>query len=111
MEMLTTTREERGEAIAKISGQINRIDNYTYTVKSQSRNIEYTVSKVDNEWLCECPDNAYRHVKCKHIHAVEFSKSFRAEVAISRVISEMNIQNCQYCGSPEIVKNAVRHNK
>src|SRR3990170_3686050 len=111
MEMLTTTREERGEAIAKISGQINRIDNYTYTVKSQSRNIEYTVSKVDNEWLCECPDNAYRHVKCKHIFAVEFSQSLRTAVSVNKVIAEVNVQNCQCCGSANIVKAGLRKNK
>ncbi len=108
---LTTTREERGQAIAKLDGQVKRIADFTYTVKSQSGKGEYIISKVDGEWGCECPDNKYRHVKCKHIHAIEFSKSIRAEVAISRVIPELNIQNCQYCGSSEIVKNAVRHNK
>src|SRR3989304_3351688 len=108
---LTTSREERGQQIAKVNGQIKRVDDCTYTVKSQSNNGEYCITKVDGEWLCECPDNAYRHVKCKHIFAVEFSKSFRAEVAISRVIPELNIQNCQFCGSSQIVKDAVRHNK
>jgi putative transposase len=108
---LTTTREQRGQAIAQLDGQIKRIDDFSYTVKSQSHNGEYGITKVDGEWICECPDNKFRHVKCKHIHAIEFSKSFRAEVAISRVIPELNIQNCQYCGSPDIVKNAVRHNK
>jgi hypothetical protein len=101
---LTTTREQRGQAIAQLDGQIKRIDDFSYTVKSQSHNGEYGITKVDGEWICECPDNKFRHVKCKHIHAIEFSKSFRAEVAISRVIPELNIQNCQYCGSPDIVK-------
>jgi putative transposase len=108
---LTTTREERGQTIAKLDGQIKRIDDCSYTVKSQSNNGEYGIIKVDGEWICECPDNKFRHVKCKHIFAVEFSQSFRAEVAISRVIPELNIQNCQYCGSLNIVKNAVRRNK
>jgi putative transposase len=108
---LTTTREERGQQIAKLEGQIQRIDEGFYTVKSQSHEGEYAITKVDGEWVCECPDNKYRNVKCKHIHAIEFSKSFRAEVAISRVIPELNIQNCQCCGSSDIVKNGVRHNK
>jgi putative transposase len=108
---LTTTREERGEAIAQLQNQIQRVDENFYTVKSQSGNGEYAVSKVDNEWICECPDNKYRHVPCKHIHAILFSQSIRAEVAISRVIPELNLQNCQYCGSSEIVKDGVRHNK
>jgi putative transposase len=109
--MMATTREERGEAIAKLPNQIKRVDDFTYTVKSQSHDGEYCITKVDGEWLCECPDNAYRQVKCKHIFAVEFSQSLRAEVAINRVIAEVNIQNCQYCGSTNIVKAGLRKNK
>jgi putative transposase len=108
---LTTTREQRGEAIAKLNGQIQRVDDCLYIVKSQSHDGEYCISKVDGQWLCECPDNAYRQVKCKHIFAVEFSQSVRAEVAISRIIPEVNIQNCQYCGSSGIVKAGLRKNK
>jgi len=108
---ITTTREERGEAIAKLEGQIKRIDEDFYLVKSQSGNGEYAVTKVDGEWLCQCPDNQYRKVKCKHIHAILFSKSIRAEVAVSRIIPELNIHSCQYCGSESIVKDSVRHNK
>jgi hypothetical protein len=36
MQALTTSREERGQAIAQLNGQINQIDDCTYTVKSQS---------------------------------------------------------------------------
>ena len=108
---ILTTREERGETIAKLSNQIMRAEENFYTVKSQSGNGEYAVYMVDGEWHCECPDHTYRHVKCKHLFAVELSKSIRAEVAVNRVIPEMNIQNCQYCSSSEIVKDGVRHNK
>jgi putative transposase len=110
----TTTqnlREQKGLQIANAERQIQRVEENFYTVQSQSGNGEYAVSVVDNEWICECPDNKYRHVKCKHIYAVEFSKSLRAEVAVTRVIPEMNIQNCQYCQSSDIVKDGVRHNK
>jgi putative transposase len=95
---LTTSREERGQVIAQSSGQVKRIDECLYVVKSQSNNGEYTVNKVNGEWLCDCPDNTYRHVPCKHIHAVSFSKTIRAEVAINRVIPEITVQACQYCG-------------
>jgi len=66
---------------------------------------------VDSEWHCECPDHTYRHVKCKHLFAVEFSQSLRTQVAASRVIPEINIENCVYCGSKDIVKAGLRHNK
>jgi putative transposase len=108
---LTTTREERGEAIAKLSNQIQRLEEGFYSVKSQSGNGEYAVTKIDGDWMCECPDNQHRHVKCKHIFAVEFSQSLRAEVAVNRVITEVNVQNCQYCGSSNIVKAGLRKNK
>ena len=111
MQALTTTRLERGQEIAQVSGQVNRIDECLYIVKSQSGNGDYTVNKVNGEWTCTCPDNTYRHVQCKHIHAIILSKSVRAEVAISRVIPELNVNSCQYCGSTEIVRDGVRHNK
>lgn len=107
----TATREERGQTIAQTNGQVNRIDDLLYTVKSQSGNGEYTINKVNGEWTCTCPDNTYRHVPCKHIHAVSFSLSIRAEVKVHRVIEEVNVHKCQYCGSENIVKNAVRHNQ
>jgi putative transposase len=110
-QQLLKVRECRGLEIARMNNQVKRIDANSYVVKSQSNNGEYCVSKTDEGWKCECPDHVYRHVKCKHIFAVEFSVSFRAEVAIGRVISEVNVQVCQYCGSENIVKNAVRHNQ
>jgi putative transposase len=108
---LTTTRQERGEAIAQLDGQIKRIDEDIYIVKSQSGNGEYYVTKANGEWLCQCPDNQYRHVKCKHIFAIEFSSQIRKEVQVNRVIQEVNVQACRFCGSESIVKNAVRHNQ
>jgi len=109
--MAIDEREQRGMQIAQQENQIKRIDENTYTVKSQSHDGEYHISKVCGEWICECPDNKYRHVTCKHIHAVLFSQSLRAEVAVSKVIAEINVKACQYCGSSDIVKDGVRHNK
>jgi putative transposase len=108
---LITTREERGEQIAHLTGQIQRVEENLYTVKSQSGNGEYCVTKVCGEWVCECPDNKFRHVVCKHIHAVIFSQSIRAEVKVNRVIQEVNVSNCQYCGSNNLKKDGVRKNK
>ncbi len=106
-----TTREERGQAIVNLSNQIERADDCIYTVKSQSHEGEYCVFKVNGEWNCECPDNKFRHVKCKHIFAVEFSSQLRKEVQINRVIQEVNVSNCQYCGSNNLRKHCVRKNK
>jgi putative transposase len=110
MSHLTTTREERGQMIAE-QGQVKRIDDFLYVVKSQSGNGDYAVTKVDDEWVCQCPDNTFRHLICKHIFAVDFSNKLRSQVQTNRVIQEVNIHNCQFCGSENIVKNAVRHNQ
>jgi putative transposase len=108
---LTTTREERGQAIAQLNGQIKRIDEAFYTVQSQSGNGEYAITKVDSEWICECPDNKFRHVRCKHIYAVLFSQSIRAEVAIRRIEPIESITECIYCGSTNFIKKGIRKNK
>jgi transposase-like protein len=109
--MMMTDREQRGEAIAKLPNQIRRIDQYTYVVKSQSGRGEYTVCLSENEWHCECPDNKYRHEKCKHIFAVEFSRQIRTQVQTNRVLQEVNIENCRYCGSSNLKKDGIRRNK
>jgi transposase-like protein len=108
---LTSTRQERGQAILKKESQIERIDASTYKVLSQSGNGEYVVSRSEDEWCCECPDHCFRGVKCKHIFAVEFSLEIRKEVHVHRVIQEVNIKNCQYCGSSNLKKDGVRRNK
>ena len=103
-------REQRGSEIAhKKESQVNRIEGNFYTVLSQSGNGEYAVSMVDNEWICECPDNKFRHVKCKHIFAVEFSKSLRA--AIRRIAPLENLTECIHCGSSNLMKYGLRRNK
>jgi transposase-like protein len=106
-----TTREQRGKAIAKLEGQIKRIDENIYTVKSQSGNGEYCVTNVRGKWLCQCPDNKFRHVTCKHIFAIEFSSQIRNEVQVNRVIQEVNVKNCRYCGSNNLKKDGLRKNK
>jgi transposase-like protein len=108
---MTTTREQRGKAIAKLDGQIRRIDEHVYVVRSQSGHGEYTVCLSEDEWRCECPDHKFRGEKCKHVFAVLFSVQLRKEVQINRVIQEVNVQNCQYCGSSNLKKDGFRKNK
>jgi len=110
-QQLMGVREKRGLEIAKTDNQINRIDVHTYIVKSQSGNGEYRVYKNEDEWRCECPDHKYRHLKCKHIFAVEFSVSLRAEVSIRRIEPIDNSTECIYCHSSNIVRDGVRRNK
>jgi len=113
--MLTTAqlsaREERGKAIAFISGQVKRFENDVYEVKSQSGNGKYEVLKTSLGWMCSCPDHIYRNAKCKHIFAVEFSLALKKRVEAQRVEPITDISSCMFCGSTNIVKDGVRHNK
>ena len=42
---LLTTREELGQAIAHLNGQVKRVDDYLYTVKSQSKMVNIALPK------------------------------------------------------------------
>ena len=67
------TRRQRGESIAKVSEEIERVSESTYRVRSQRGRTMYTVTSSWGKWTCDCPDYMYRGVKCKHIFAVEFA--------------------------------------
>jgi transposase-like protein len=112
LEKLEKVREERGLTIAQTKeSQVNQIEENFYTVKSQSGKGEYAVYQVDGEWHCECPDHTYRHIKCKHLFAVEISLKMKEQVKHNVVIQPLSTSNCVFCGSSHIVKNEVRHNK
>lgn len=109
--MSENPREAKGFAIASLGNHIQRIDAYTYHVKSQNGNGSYLVLRDDSQWRCKCPDFQYRSVKCKHIWAVEFSLALREKVARHTIIEPVNIHVCPICRSDHIVKHGVRHNK
>jgi putative transposase len=104
-------RVMRGQEIARLEGQIKRLDESTYEVNSQSGHGLYTVVKGYRDWSCSCPDHVYREVKCKHIWGVEFSLKLRDKVRENVVIQPIAINTCLYCQSASIVKNGLRHNK
>jgi putative transposase len=104
-------REMRGKLICESSGtNVKRIDEHEYRVKSQSGSGEYRVYATEKGWLCSCPDFVYRE-KCKHIFAVEFSKTLRRAVENAVLAPIIATDSCIFCGSAHIVKDGVRHNK
>ena len=81
-------REESGKEIAlNPNQQILRINDYTYSVKSQTTKREYDVIHTELGWICTCPDHTYRKICCKHIHAVEFSLKLRQQVRKKNEVS------------------------
>jgi len=109
---MESARKLRGlEIVNKKSSQIRRIDDSNYEVHSQSGNGSYLVSRVEDEWICECPDHRFRGVKCKHVWAVEFSLKLKEQVRKETVIEQITISECIYCHSRNIKKYGLRHNK
>ncbi len=105
-------RQEKGKAIALKSDLIRLSDNH-YHVHSQTTKRDYDVILVTDNWVCSCPDHKFRHVCCKHIHAVEFSISLRDQVREENkvTISPVTVNDCQFCHSSNIKKFGIRHNK
>jgi len=107
-------REERGRMIAENPNvQILRLDDHHYTVKSQTTNRKYDVLATESGFICNCPDHIFRKICCKHIHGVEFSIKFRAEVRERNkvVINQIDCRSCPKCKSENIVKHGIRKNK
>jgi transposase-like protein len=108
-------RRMRGEAIAQLSGQIEK-NQGTYRVHSQSGDWFYTVTPTESGWFCSCPDFIQRGVRaCKHIFAVQFSLQIRETVKTERekreiVIEQFNATSCLFCHSPNLKKFGLRHN-
>ena len=105
-------RQVKGEAIARQFGWVKRIDEDSYRVHSQAGDFEYDVLSTELGWLCQCADHMYRGLKCKHIIAVELSFILRKIVAKEPItIQAVNAQNCPKCGSANLVRHGLRHNK
>ena len=102
------TRQIRGQAIYEKQGQIERNNSTHYFVKSQSSNGRYDVISTELGWTCSCPDHVYRHVCCKHIHAVEISRKMREAVQESVTVKEVDLSRCKFCDSPNITKKGIR---
>jgi transposase-like protein len=109
MEM--NAREMKGSTIAHLDGQIRRVQDSLYLVKSQSGHGKYDVLFTGKDWSCSCPDHEFRGVKCKHIWAVEFSRKIKETVKKSIVIEEVSVSSCIYCHSGDLKKFGVRKNK
>lgn len=108
------SRRTRGLAIAKAEGQVRRVWEGLYFVRSQAQDSdsEYQVSMNRyGEWACTCPDYVHRkHLKCKHVWAVEISIKIRHTVDGQRVIAEVSVSECYFCHSRNLKKYGIRRN-
>ena len=72
-------RREGNGRVLDILRRIYRLGNSdTFYVESESTDNVYYFVKYNPtviEW-CACPDNSTRHIKCKHLSAIEFAIRF-----------------------------------
>ena len=111
MKPVEDLREEKGKQIASTDGQLFRIVDGYYKVKSQSVDRFYDVNNTMIGWKCNCPDHMYRGTKCKHIWAIQISLGIRQLVKASRILVPVVMSGCTHCHSQNIRKSGVRHNK
>jgi putative transposase len=104
-------REERGKLIANKEGQLFHVSEGLYRVRSQSINRFYAVRDTKIGWKCNCPDHTFRGTRCKHIWAIQLSIGIKEQVRRNLVLAPITITGCQYCGSTNIIKSGIRHNK
>jgi putative transposase len=104
-------REMRGQSIAQNFGWVRRVDESSYMVHSQRLDKEYSVIQTETGWVCDCPDAAFRLLKCKHQWAVEISWTLRKRVEEARRIEPIQGQVCVACGSADLMRWGFRHNK
>jgi transposase-like protein len=113
------SREEKGRLIAQKPDQIQQMDEHSFKVASQSRDISYDVLRHDNgSWICNCYDFHFRAietheiVRCKHIIACQIREQLRERVRENIVIRPVEITACIYCRSDKNLKRyGIRHNK
>ena len=108
---ITNPREMRGKQIAESFGQVRRVFDFQYFVKSQSSNKEYEVIHNMQGWACICPDYSHRAITCKHIYAVQYSFALREAVEVRKIEPIGDPSKCIFCESDQLLRNGIRHNK
>jgi len=68
---MTESREVKGKSIAD-QGNVKKVNDHSFKVKSQSGKGAYEVKATPNGMTCTCPDFVYRGGKCKHIAATRY---------------------------------------
>ena len=87
------------------------------STKSRLKAKIYIVTSYANSWNCTCPDYQYRHVTCKHIHAVvlwqKLSKKLEEDHKEKSVFATSLKPGiaCKFCGSSKIIKYGKANNK
>ena len=101
----------RGMAICEKSEIVEQPDG-TFSVPSQTGQGTYKVGAIQDEWVCTCPDFAFRHVVCKHVYAVQFKIALKQYVKAEepQVVAQDAI-TCKFCASIKVMRYGWKSGK
>ncbi|MCX6676846.1 MAG: IS6 family transposase [Methanothrix sp.] len=107
----------RGHQMIENGFEPKQLSQNRFEIPSQSKDLNYIVTSYANSWSCTCPDYEFRHVTCKHIHAVtlwqRLSKKIEEdhkEKSVFAVTLNSGIA-CKFCNSTEIIKYGKANDK
>ena len=107
----------RGHQMIEDGIEPKQLSQNRFEIPSQRKDLNYIVTSYANSWSCTCPDNQFRHVTCKHIHAVllwqRLSRKIE-EVNKAQIIIEPSNDSeisCKFCGSSQIIRYGKANNK
>ena len=93
----------------------NQLSENRFEIPSQTNGNAYIVSNYANKWHCTCPDHEFRHVLCKHIHAVTLWQRLSAKLREDREKRIIELYNgtfgCKFCGSLHVIKCGFKSGK
>ena len=100
-------RPGKGRALA-LSRRIYRLQNTDtfYYVESETPDDQYYLCKFKPEvleslwWYCSCKDNSTRHLKCKHLFAIEFAIKWGTIKEIGNPLTDVK-------GDTTIIKSTI----
>jgi len=95
MTTATNPREKRGKEINTLGGQIKKVNDHSFKVKSQSGNGFYEVKTTNSGMTCDCPDFVYRGGKCKHILATKYYLEVQKETPQGTVTEKVHLTYTQ----------------
>ena len=87
-------REARGKAIAE-NGNVKKVNDQSFKVKSQSGNGAYEVKSTPNGMTCTCPDFVYRGGRCKHIAATRYYLEIEKDTPHGTVTEKVHLTYSQ----------------
>jgi transposase-like protein len=91
-----------------LGGQIRKVNDTTFLVKSQNGDASYTVEWKGDKWVCNCQDYLKRNRPCKHVYAVNFLLNLPTMLLMNHEVFD---RKCPYCGSSQTILKGFRYNK